>query len=132
MKIYRCLSLLGPRASDAMHVIFALNGPPTIRSPRLTTPTPNASGYALCLNWHMQRRELVSRESAQLLRTQRRDDSILKDPACKTHIMCERSVAQLLPDLSDLSDSNDGSSSAGETPAGTAFAARSLMQPGLP
>ena len=122
MKNDCCLSLLGPQASTATHVICALNGLPT-------APTPNASDFALCIDWHKQWRKLLSLQSKQMLDMLSMADSILQDAAHETHLMCERSVARPPPDLSDLSNSDDESSDDDETTAGAAAASPALPEP---
>ena len=105
MKIDRCLSLLGskppqPCMSSLLSMALLL----------LTLHQPNASAFALALDRHKQRRKLVSLQSKQMLDMLSMADSILRDAAHETHLMCERSVARPPPDLSDLSDSDDESS----------------------
>jgi hypothetical protein len=105
VKINSLLSLLGSNASTDMNVIFALEGPPAFSS-----SPPNASAFAMHLSWHKQRRSFVSMQSNRMLGLLGTADSILRDAAHETHLMCERSVARPLPDLSDLSDSGNESS----------------------
>ena len=56
-------------------------------------------------------------------------DSILRNAAHETHLMCERSVVRPPPDLSDLSDSDDESSDGDKTATSAASASPEFPEP---